>query len=225
MAESFLHQYDRVRVVNLRERTDRRRAVMNELMKLGYTSSESTFFDAYKPDHPGPFLSSGAHGCYLSHAAVISQAAEAGESVLLLEDDCAFRPEASSFLLPKCDVFWGGWNVMENQGDFIIGTHCLGFSRDAVKLLDSYLAGFLENSPDEKASREPGFNPNVRPGIDGVYVWFRRKYPELKTHFANISYQRSSRSDITVSRYDRAPIVKEFVAWARVMKDLFLPGV
>ena len=84
----------------------------------------------------------------------------------------------------------------------------MGFSATAIQLLHRYLAGFLAGPADRKAMTEPGFNPAIRPGIDGVYVWFRRAHPNLTTEFVSLSYQRSSRSDVTPGRLDRIPLLR-----------------
>src|SRR5690606_14601443 len=106
-------QYDRVRIVSLAERTDRRRDMRAEFHKIGAAGDLKTiFFDAIKIADPGPFRSCGSHGCYLSHLAILREAATANESVLILQDDCEFLPGAAEYQLPAgVDVFYGGYHA------------------------------------------------------------------------------------------------------------------
>lgn len=213
--------FDSVRVISLPERTDRRRAMQRELRKVG---GHATFFDAIKPDTCGPFRSRGSFGAFLSHAAVVEEAARKNESVLILQDDCNFLPEAKGYRVPDCDIFYGSH---AEDSEEVIGAHCMGFSKRAVKALNAYLSDYLSPDfvPDAEAASDPGFNPAIRPPIDGACVWFRRAHPELTTHFALLTYQRSSRSDITPSSLlDRIPLVRDLAEIARRVLDSGAPG-
>ena len=202
--------FDRVRVINLPSRSDRRRQMRKELQKVG---ARGEFFPAIKPNLSGfglLFTSPGMFGSFLSHAAIVREAAQAGERVLILEDDCNFLPRAASYPVPPCDVFYGSH---AEDTDEMIGVHCMGFSRRAVQLLDGYLEEYLTPGfeLDPQAASLPTYDPTIRPPIDGAYVWFRRRYPELVTHFALLTYQRPSRSDCTPSRLDCIPVVRSAV--------------
>jgi glycosyl transferase family 25 len=151
---------------------------------------------------PGPFASAGEHGCYLSHLALLREASAAGQAVLVLEDDCDFLPEAADYVLPDSwDIFYGGYTA-ENPDDLqtsnMIGAHCMGYSPRAAKALASYLEGLLEPGfePDPLAVERGNYTQGVNPPFDGAIVWFRRANPEMKSVFAQIAVQRSSRSDI-----------------------------
>lgn len=206
----FLFQYDSIRVISLPERTDRRAQMQRALRRYG---AEPDFFNAIRPDNLGKFASIGFHGSYLSHLAVLSD----GGSVLLLEDDCAFYPRAVSFNAPPCDIFYGSHR--EDSGT-IIGAHCMGFSARAAKFASAYLSGLLDGSvsPDPIASAQPDYDPEILPPIDGAYVWFRRAHPELTTSFAEITYQRASRSDCTPGRLDSVPMIRSLLDVGRRAK-------
>ena len=148
------------------------------------------------------------------------EAAIAGESLLILEDDCALVPNASAYPGPECDIFYGGWNEISEDTDFVVGSHCMGFSRRAVQLLDKFLTAFPTAPADAKAMTEPGFDPAVKPGIDGAYVWFRRANPELTTTFAQLTYQRSSRSDVTPGLLDQIRFLRAPLGLARSIRSL-----
>jgi glycosyl transferase family 25 len=200
----FGNQYDRVVVISLPSRRDRRQ----QMSRQGFPFE---FFNAIRPETSGPFSSVGAYGCFLSHLEVLSH----GGSVLILEDDCIFAPEARRYRIPEgTDIFYGSH---DHDSDVMIGAHCMGFSAPAAKLAASYLSGLLDGSvpPDAKAMSEPGYDPNILPPIDGAYVWFRRAHPELTTVFRHVANQRSSRSDITPGRLDSLPAIRSLVSVGR----------
>jgi glycosyl transferase family 25 len=159
----------------------------------------------------------------LSHFAILRNAADAGKSVLILEDDCDFiLPQAIRCEPPEeCDVFYGGYaasDPTDPHNSDIIGSHFMGFSAKAASVAVSYLTDYLrpDFKGDPRAASEPGYNPNVRPGIDGAYVWLRRAHPELVTVFEQLSVQRSSRTDIGFQRwFDRAPLIRDLAQWGR----------
>jgi glycosyl transferase family 25 len=205
----FLFQYDQVRVISLASRKDRRREMRKELQRFWSTP---TFFDAIRPSDAGPFANIGFHGSYLSHLAVLR---EATGSVLILEDDCTFTSEARSYLVPKgTDIFYGGYEG--NPDGDIIGAHCMGFSANAAAIARDYLSGLLNGSvgPDPRAVAENNFS-GILPPIDGAYVWLRRAHPELKTVFAQIAGQRSSRSDCTPAWFDTIPALRGLASIGR----------
>jgi hypothetical protein len=200
--------FDGVKIISLRERTDRRRTMRRELAKVG---GSAEFYDAIRPGSKGPFASAGLYGSFLSHQAIIRDAAWSGESVLIIEDDCNFLPCAKDYSVPPCDVFYGSHS---EDADEIVGAHCMGFSARAVVLLDRYLSDFLH--PDFE-----GEGKRIRPPVDGAYVWFRhRAHPELTTHFALLTYQRGSRSDCTPAHaYDQVPVVRALAEFARSLRQ------
>lgn len=202
-----MFNYSRVRVISLPERTDRRAQMRHVLRRFGV---EPDFFDAIRPADKGRFANIGFHGSYLSHLAILRE----GGPVLILEDDCTFYPRAIGFHAPECDIFYGSHY---EDADEIIGAHCMGFSARAAWLTAGYLSGLLEGviGPDPQALREGVCDPAILPPIDGAYVWARRAFPELTTSFAEIAYQRSSRSDCSPGRFDRIPAIRPLVDTAR----------
>ena len=213
-------RYDRIRIINLPERRDRRHALSRHLQARGFNPSDGTFFAARRPKDAGPFITPGAHGAFLSHAEILSEAARASESVLILEDDCQLLPGAEQYEIPDCDIFYGSH---AEDSDVMIGAHCMGFSARAVKLVDAYLTRLTKPDfeVDAKAASEPTYDPNLRPPIDGAYVWFRRAHPELTTHFALLAQQRSSRSDVTPGKFDKYPVVSAAIEPLRRIKNAF----
>lgn len=195
--------FESIRILNLPHRVDRRREMLAELAKFGLADDERVaFFAGSTAQDPGPFASAGEHGCYLSHLALLKQASAAGKRLLVLEDDCDFLPEAADCVLPdEWDIFYGGYTA-EDPDDLansnMIGAHCMGYSPRAASAVAAYLEELLEPGfePDALAVARGHYQPGVNPPFDGAIVWFRRAHPEMKTVFAQIAVQRSSRSDI-----------------------------
>ena len=206
----ILDQFDRVRIVNLPYRTDRRREMDMELARIGLNHDPRVeYFAAFRPESPGPFTSIGAHGVYLSQKAILREAAAAGESVLILEDDCAFSPAAADYAAAEdWDIFYGGYEAARPDdlaGSDIIGAHMMGFSRRGARLVSAY----LENLRPTVA---------IHPPIDAAYIWFRRAHPEVATHFAVpvLAVQRSSKSDIAAPKWHhRLPLGRAMGRLAR----------
>lgn len=194
-------EYQRIRIINLPERDDRRREMARELARIGLSDDRRVaFVPAVKPDTPAPFRSNGEHGCFLSHLAVIRDADEAGESVLILEDDCDFTAKVRS-PRPEADFLWGGFAIHPN---FIVGGHCIGLSAVTASKARAYLEPLLEHpSP---------------PPIDGAYAWFCRDHPEVRVNACNppIAVQRPSYSDIAGRRgMDRLPLMRPLIGMLR----------
>lgn len=173
--------FDRIRVINLAERTDRRNDMIGEFKALGvWGDPKIAFHPASRVESAAPWRSIGEHGCFLSHLAVIEEAAAADESVLLLEDDCDFT-RAARDELPRVDVLWGGYVLRERH---IEGAHCMGFSARAAKRLVPYLRALLEH-------------PSPAP-VDGAYILFCRDNPDLEVLACSpmLAVQRPSLSNI-----------------------------
>ena len=228
MRSQVFDQFELIRIINLPARADRRREMEAQLSRVELSADADgrlAFFPAISVDSPGPFMNNGTHGCFMSHQAVIEQAALQGKSLLIIEDDCDFLDSIADYNLPPdVDVFYGGYSASDPsdlEGSDIIGAHFMGFSARAVQLLADYLKCMFtpDFAPDAQAAAQPDYNPAIKPPVDGAYVWFRRAHPELKTVFAMLTKQRSSRTDIGDKRlFDRVPIIRELAEAARRWK-------
>jgi glycosyl transferase family 25 len=197
-----LHGYGLVRVINLPERTDRRRQMVEQLASIGL---EASFLEARRPGGIGPFRSIGEHGVFLSHLLALQEAREAGQSVLILEDDCDFTPLAREERAPS-DLLWGGFSI---PGDYIQGAHCMGFSAATAARLVPYLEDWLRTDD--------------APPIDGAYLLFCRANPDIRVDACDppIAVQRPSHSDIAGRRgLDRIAMLRPLVGLARRAKRL-----
>ena len=227
-AAHIFNSFDRIRIINLEHRSDRRREMAHQLSRVGIINDPRVeFFTALTGDPISFFSEPGHHGCYRSYVALLSEAADAGESILILEDDCDFIvPEIFKYRLSeKCDVFYGGYYASDptdiNNSD-IIGSHFMGFSALGAATAKSYFSRYLSNDfvADSQASAQPDYNPTIRPPIDGAFVWFRRAHPELVTVFAMLGFQRPSRTDIGSNAfYDRSPGLRSLAGMARRIRQ------
>jgi glycosyl transferase family 25 len=215
--------FDQIRIVSLADRRDRRRFMSRQINELGLGDDRRVrFFDAYRTSDRGLFRKPGSHGCFLSHLEILRSAATRDESVLILQDDCEFFPEIRTYELPECDIFYGGYYRDDSSpGEGIIGAHFMGFSRLAASTAALYLQDYLlpDFPPDKVAAEDPRFDPAIRPPIDGAFVWFRRAHPDLRTEFALLSRQTSSRSDISPHFADRLPVLRDAAAVFRHIRS------
>lgn len=208
----IFQQYEIIRIVNLAHRDDRRREMNGELRKVGLAGDARVqFFDACAFDDAGDFYSRGARGCYESHVAILREAAATGASVLILEDDADFVPGAESHVIPDgTHIFYGGYTLTSDPNPLvsdIVGSHMMGFSAEIVPRILHYF---------DTLSYE-----GKHPPVDAAYIWYRRAFPDVATHFAvpPIAHQRPSRTDIGEARFfDKLPILREIAGGARKLK-------
>lgn len=207
--------FDRIRIINLPSRPDRRAEMIAELRRVGLGDDPRVqFADGILVEDMAPFRRPGEKGVFLAHLAIISDAAAAGESVLILEDDVDFTSAAQVWTpSAECDFAYGGYSAADPanlQSSDIVGAHCIGLSARAAQALAPFLNDLLgHESP---------------PPIDGAYVWFRRQREGFRTEFAEpvIAVQRPSRSDITPSHgLDRfAPLGPALWAARKIKRTL-----
>lgn len=212
----ILDVFDRIRIINLDHRRDRRAEMEGELRRVGLAGDPRVaFFSAIRPDGPGDFSSIGARGCHASHCAILNEAVAAGESVLILEDDCDFAAHVTTYATADdWDIFYGGYqaaNSADLQNSDIIGTHMMGFSANAARQISDYLRNLTYTG--------------THPPIDAAYIWYRRAHPEVATHFAVpiLGNQRSSRTDIAdLAFFDRWVGFRTLAHLARRLKRYVL---
>jgi glycosyl transferase family 25 len=209
--------FDRIRIINLPSRPDRRSDMTGELRRLGLDADPRVqFVDGVLVDNMSPWRSRGEKGVFLAHLGVLQDAAAAGESVLILEDDVDFTAAAQSWNPPEsCDIAYGGYEATDPsspEASDIVGAHCMGFSARAVRAAVPFLEKLLAHpSP---------------PPIDGAYVWFRRQTDGFVTEFANpvVAIQRPSMSDIARGSLDTNPVLRLPLQLARRTKRSLIRG-
>lgn len=208
MNASFLAAFDRIAIINLPERADRRRAVTRELHRHGMAvdGARVRFVEAIRPDGPGDFPSTGARGCFLSHLKTLRQAqADGVRRLLVLEDDVMFTPALAQAEHLALALAGGGWHLAypghvqaalpgplrwERSSEPLVCAHCYAVPASALPVLVAFLEACLAR---------PAGHPDGGPmHVDGALTVLRRQRPDLVTWVASRSLagQRSSRSDI-----------------------------
>lgn len=219
--------FDRVYVINLAERTDRRREMEAQLALVGLEDDPLVhFYPAVRPADKGNFRSIGELGCFMSHLGILKDAVANGhQSILILEDDADWTPAAlarNARLEALRDTGWayfhGGPGHDRASPDGTIAlvrldpeqplmlTHCIAFRGPIIEQMVGHLEAILRRPP---GSPEGGPMP-----VDGAYFWFRRAHPEVAAYVCvpSLAVQRSSRSDISVPTGWRATAAAD---WAR----------
>jgi glycosyl transferase family 25 len=226
--------FDRIYVINLPERADRRREMAVELGRIGLRVDDPLvqFFPAVRPPDRGDFESIGARGCFLSHLGVLKDSVARGYgSILILEDDVDWTPaalakgaSAEALRGSEWAFLHGGQGHDRAAADGVISmvslapeqdfrlTHFIGLRGAIIGQLVVYLEAMLAR---------PAGSPDGGPmHVDGAYSWFRRAHPEVAACVCapSVARQRSSRSDIFQHTGWRATKLAD---WARkVMRPL-----
>ncbi|MDM9382279.1 glycosyltransferase family 25 protein [Chlorogloeopsis sp. ULAP01] len=231
----FIEFFERIYVINLPYRVDRRQAMEKELEKarIPFTPGKVELFAAIRPDSAAPFEKIGYKGAFLSHLSVLKLAKEQNlKNVLIMEDDLAlseYFPQYEDVLIEQLhqmnwDIVHFGYfcdQVMNpNQNTFgklqplsigIIGAHFYGVNN---KIFDRVIDFF------ELSLKMPLGHPDCGPiSPDGVYNLFQSKNPDVARLISIPSFggQRSSRSDITPQWFDQLPVLKQFASLTRTL--------
>ncbi|MBZ0130279.1 MAG: glycosyltransferase family 25 protein [Rhodobacteraceae bacterium] len=235
---SLLDLFDRVYVINLPARTDRRAEMERQLARVGlsFDRPEVVLFEAVRPADKGEFPTIGTRGCYLSHLGVIEQAlADGCETFLLMEDDADFTQDFNLRMPLIRDGLQGrhwdflyGWSPGRHDARAPAGNaeivsiapdhavklaHFLGMRRGAAERALPYLQAI--------ASRPYGDPAGGAMHVDGAYGWFRAAHPDLVTlaSLYPVAAQRSSRTDIhDLDWYDRIAPLRPILEALRRLK-------
>jgi glycosyl transferase family 25 len=229
----MFEKFERIYVVNLLDRTDRRKETEIELSKVGAFGAE--FFPAIRPTDAGKFRSIGEYGCFLSHLTLLKECI-GRKSVLVMEDDVRFstdfaaRSKVADELPDDWDIFYAGhfqprglervWTrsglVEVESASELIATHCYAVNGPAIpKLIQGY---------ELILSREPGHPDGGPMPIDGAMNTVRRQL-RLRAFAAvpPLADQRSSRTDIGEKKwFDNVQVLAGAIQYLRRMKNKFL---
>lgn len=227
---ALLSVFDRIYVINLPSRKDRRRETEAELRHLGldFAHPKVTLFPAISFDEAGDWPSKGARGCFASHLAVLrAHLASGDERALVLEDDVAFTPGLPARLRTEAEVLRGDWDMIYATHSFpgegalvrlppdreVVQLHMIGVSRRLAELAVPYLEAI--------ASRPAGHPDGGLMHVDGAYSWLRAAYPDIDARGTTRAYavQRPSASDIAPGKwFHRVPFWKLASAMARRLR-------
>ena len=231
---------DHVYVVNLPERTDRRRQVAGELARLGlsFDHPRVTLFEASRPDEPGNFPNIGSRGCFESHMGVLRRMLDARQSsALLLEDDVKFSSGIEARVAELAAALEGrAWHMLyghapgaETEAAGVPAplslerlapetglrlTHMVGLSAEAARRLLPFLEGLH--------GREMYHPRGGAMHVDGAYSTYRAQNPDFRVLATRrrIAWQRPSRSDIHAPKwFERAVVLRPLLAGYRTVKQ------
>jgi hypothetical protein len=221
--------FDAIYLINLRERTDRRRELEAELRSVGLRAGDPklTWLNAARPETSGEFPSIGAYGCFLSHLACLQAACASKHTrILILEDDACFPRSAMSrlrealirlknssewqiwygghFFAGKDLAYGHGWGMAIDRTVQIQQSHCIAFQGAAT--IESIRKFF------ELILTRPAGHMEAGPmHTDGAYNVWRSLNPGAVTRAAipEICTQRSSRSDVAmIGMFDRYAVTR-----------------
>ncbi|MES2637615.1 MAG: glycosyltransferase family 25 protein, partial [Pseudomonadota bacterium] len=225
-AKSILTDYfDRIYIINLAERQDRRDEMAEQLFKihLSLTHPKIHLFSAIKPDSAGEFDSIGARGCFSSHLEILKHAKSLQlNKILILEDDLNFSNDFTyrinqviqELSLQNWGLFYGGYlnlTALDNQPNGNIvgifpsvtfhGAHFVAFQGRVISDLVDYLELLL--------TRKNGDSRGGPMHVDGAYSCYRKQGCETYLAIPELGYQRASRTDIHhLTWYDKLPVFR-----------------
>lgn len=223
-----LFDFERICVINLPHRVDRRTEIAEQLTFVGlsFDSPSVELFSAVRPADAGGFESIGARGCFMSHLEILRQSRSL-RNVLILEDDLDFIPGIRAAIGPALEALPGDWGMFYGGcvTDAMPGSspltpipphaslqtaHFVAFNGPVIGRLVDYLDAILQ--------RSPGHIDGGPMHVDGAYSRFRADNPSMRVFAAipELGYQRASRTDIhSLKWFDRTPIVRELVQMIR----------
>lgn len=97
---NVIDYFDRVRIINISSRKDRRLETVEEFARNGFHIDDEKigFFEAVTPSEGNGFPSVGVRGCFLSHLGVLEEAMRLNlKNILILEDDIQFSRHISQY--------------------------------------------------------------------------------------------------------------------------------
>jgi hypothetical protein len=227
--------FDLIRVINLPDRKDRYRELMQQFNVLGLKliPGRVEIYAATRPTTLAGFPNLGSHGCFMSHLELLRDAQARGvESVLIMEDDCEVLPEDVAAIGEIAGSLknrpWGFCylghveplpepkkgqqpQLVEFAGP-LKTTHLYAVHNSVLSPLVAYLEDCL--------LRPPGDPIGGPMHVDGALSLFRAAHPEFLTLIAQpaLASQRASRSDITFRSFEQVPGLKQAMNVARKLR-------
>ena len=222
-------QFDIV-VISLPERSDRRRDLRAQFDANGIEWSTVRIFDGIRTSSAAGFPTVGAHGCFLSHLAVLKDHIASTRPLLVCEDDLDLDPHfadrigdviAELQIIPW-DLFFFGAHLcgqpvehlaVRNPASKLSHLHMVAYRPEVLLRLTRYLDGLLNGT------NETGLGPMH---VDDAIALFRRDNPDVTTRVAipPLGNQRASLSDIQERAwYDHIPVVRAITPGLRWVKN------
>jgi glycosyl transferase family 25 len=229
----FREFFERVAIINLPERTDRRAEMDWELGRAGLAPEKGRieFFPAIKFSEAAGFPNAGYHGCFRSHLEVLRQASQSAlANILVFEDDATisdrFALDEEKLVEQLRSHEWGiayfGHGLedvdvrpaelkLHTQG----GAPHLHFYAVNGKYI-SRLVEFMD-----MMLQRPAGHPDGGPmSPDGALNVFLIQNPDVPCYVTSpsLAAQRSSRSDLTPKWFDNLPGLRQAASTVRKVK-------
>ncbi len=231
--KQIIEYFERSYVINLSDRTDRRRQAEEEFLRVGiHIPNENVrFYTATRPTDKGNFSDIGTRGCFVSHRDILQLASrERLGNVLVFEDDVSFRKIEIGFerqllaqlskqdwdvvlfgyLSPHDDALTG---PLARWPKDILGMHFYAVNGPFIPTMLRYM-NECELRPRDHVDGGPM-------PADGAYNHVRYLNPDVKVLLSvpNLAHQRSSRTDIAETRiFDRIDWLRPILHGARSVK-------
>ena len=239
----FAQTFDRIYILNLPDRADRRRDMTAELARSNFPAPKSlndpdalvSFFPGQRATDVAGFPSLGCRGCFLSHLAILKHAhARNYSQILILEDDMCFSPLVAGFDQQIADISgmqdwqFAYFGHVLSERPLTTSNEPIAFDRSTEHVVCAHfysvrnailtpLINWLE-----VIQTRPFQHPDGGPmHVDGAFNEFRERN-RIPTRIAHpsLGHQRSSRSDIaTLKWFDRTPLVREAISVLRAAKN------
>jgi glycosyl transferase family 25 len=231
--KQIIGYFDRSYIINLSDRTDRRRQVEREFRRVGVNipSENVRLYTAIRPTDKAGFMDIGTRGNFTSHKNVLELAnRDRLRNVLIFEDDVSFRNVEGAFeqkLLTQLaredwDVVFFGYLSPPDEGltgplmrwpKDILGMHFYAVNGRFIGTMLEYM-----NECEMRPRDHPLGGPMT---ADGAYNHIRYVTPNINVFLSvpNLAHQRSSRTDIASTRgFDRIVWLRPFLRSARAVK-------
>jgi glycosyl transferase, family 25 len=231
--KQIIEYFDRSYIINLADRTDRRRQVEREFrsVDINIPNERIQFYTAVRPTDKAGFIDIGTRGNFDSHRRVLELAnKDRLRNVLIFEDDVCFRNVGESFkdqlisqlaheewdvvcfgyIFPIDDGLTGP--LMRWQKDFL-GAQVYAVNGRFIPIMLQYM-----NDCEFRLHGDPYGCPMP---ADGIYNQARRVLPNVRLFLSvpNLAHQRSSRTDIAQTHVlDRIAGLKSIMLVVRAIK-------
>lgn len=230
---TFRDFFDLVCVINLPQRTDRKRQIVGELNRVGLwlAPGHIEVFPAIRPTEAAGFPTIGYRGCFLSHLEVLKKAhREKARNLLIIEDDLTisdrFKTDEESLINQLDDQNWGMCyfghglddpprdepTILRPYYEQVLLGHFYAIHHTMFEPLIEFKEAML--------TRPPGHPDGGPQSHDGALWTFRQKHPEFRTLVTspNLGWQRASMSDNTPKWFDRVMFLNQAAGVARRAK-------